>query len=56
MGRLLTLTTAQWADMEFETLCKTVKKMGYDGVELACWGEHLDPVKAANDDDYVNIF
>ncbi|MDC7291558.1 sugar phosphate isomerase/epimerase [Blautia schinkii] len=52
MGRLLTLTTCQWADMEFETLCKTVKEMGYDGVELACWGAHLDPVKAAQDDVY----
>lgn len=52
MGRLLTLTTCQWADMEFETLCKTAKEMGYDGVELACWGAHLDPVKAANDDAY----
>ncbi len=52
MGRLVTLTTCQWADMEFETLCKTVKEMGYDGVELACWGAHLDPVKAANDDAY----
>lgn len=52
MGRLLTLTTCQWADMEFDTLCKTVKEMGYDGVELACWGEHLDVVKAVNDDEY----
>lgn len=52
MGRLVTLTTCQWADMEFETLCKTVKEMGYDGVELACWGAHLDPVKAASDDKY----
>ena len=52
MGRLVTLTTCQWADMEFETLCKTAKEMGYDGVELACWGAHLDPVKAANDDEY----
>ncbi len=53
MGRLLTLTTAQWADMEFETLCKTAKTMGYDGLELACWGEHLDPTRAAYDDSYV---
>lgn len=52
MGRLVTLTTCQWADMEFETLCKTAKEMGYDGVELACWGAHFDPVKAANDDEY----
>lgn len=54
MGRIVTLTTCQWADMEFETLCKTAKQMGYDGLELACWGEHLDVTRAANDTDYVN--
>lgn len=53
MGRLVTLITGQWADMPFEELCATVKKMGYDGVELACWGEHLDIKKAATDMDYV---
>lgn len=54
MGRIVTLTTCQWADMEFETLCKTAKQMGYDGLELACWGEHLDVTRAANDTKYVN--
>lgn len=54
MGRMVTLTTCQWADMEFETLCKTAKEMGYDGLELACWGEHLDVARAVNDDNYVN--
>lgn len=54
MGRIVTLTTCQWADMEFETLCKTAKKMGYDGLELACWGEHLDVTKAVSDQNYVD--
>lgn len=53
MARLVTLTTCQWADMEFETLCKTAKEMGYDGLEIACWGNHLDPVRAATDMEYV---
>ena len=26
---------------------------GYDGLELACWGDHLDPWRAAEDDAYV---
>ena len=26
---------------------------GYDGLEIACWGDHLDPRRAAEDDDYV---
>ena len=33
--RLVTLVTCQWSDMDFETLCKTAKAMGYDGLELA---------------------
>ena len=53
MGRLVTLTTCQWADMPFEELCKTAKQMGYDGLEIACWGNHLDVKKAAEDMDYV---
>jgi sugar phosphate isomerase/epimerase len=27
--------------------------MGYDGVELACWGDHFDVASAANDPAYV---
>ncbi|MFV0528121.1 MAG: sugar phosphate isomerase/epimerase family protein [Lachnospiraceae bacterium] len=53
MGRLLTLTTCQWTDLEMDTLCKKVKEFGYDGVELACWGNHLDVRRAAEDDSYV---
>lgn len=53
MGRLLTLTTCQWADMTIDELCKLAKEMGYDGLEIACWGNQLDPVRAAKDDAYV---
>ncbi|MCR5678159.1 MAG: sugar phosphate isomerase/epimerase [Agathobacter sp.] len=53
MGRIVTLTTCQWADMEFETLCKTAKEMGYDGLEIACWGNNLDAKRAATDMEYV---
>lgn len=53
MSRLLTLTTCQWADLTIEEVCKLAKEMGYDGLEMACWGNQLDPVKAAKDDDYV---
>ncbi len=54
MGRLVTLTTCQWADLDFETLCKTAKEMGYDGLEIACWGNNLDAKRAAEDLDYVS--
>lgn len=53
MGRLLTLTTCQWADLTIEEVCKLAKEMGYDGLEMACWGNQLDPVRAAKDDAYV---
>ncbi len=53
MRRLVTLVTCQWADLEFETLCKTAKEMGYDGLELACWGNNLDAKRAATDMEYV---
>lgn len=28
--------------------------MGYDGVELACWGDHFDVQRALNEPDYVS--
>ena len=53
MSRLLTIMTCQWADLDMETMCKKAKEMGYDGLELACWGNHLDVKRAAEDDAYV---
>lgn len=53
MARLLTLMTCQWADLDMETMCQKAKNMGYDGLELACWGKHLDLKRACEDDDYV---
>lgn len=53
MPRLVTLMSCQWADMDLDTLCGKAAAMGYDGIELANWGNHLDPLKAAVDDDYV---
>lgn len=55
MGRLVTLFTGQWADLDFETMCEKAEKMGYEGLEIACWGNQLDPKKAAEDDDYVEF-
>ncbi|HBT15684.1 MAG TPA: AP endonuclease [Firmicutes bacterium] len=51
--RPITIFTGQWADLTFEELCKKVSDMGYDGVEIACWGEHMDAKKAAEDPEYV---
>lgn len=46
MSRPVTLFTGQWADLPFETICKKAKEFGYDGVELACWGDHFEVDKA----------
>jgi sugar phosphate isomerase/epimerase len=53
MPRPVTLFTGQWADMPLETLAPLVKKMGYDGVELACWGDHFEVDKALSTKSYV---
>lgn len=53
MGRPVTLFTGQWADLPFETMVEKAKSFGYDGLELACWGDHFDVEKALSDDSYV---
>lgn len=45
MARPITLCTAQWADIPLEVLAKKVKGWGYDGIELACWGDHMNDSK-----------
>jgi sugar phosphate isomerase/epimerase len=53
MPRPVTLFTGQWADLPFEEMCRLSSEWGYDGLEIACWGDHLDVWKAAEDDKYV---
>ena len=48
MARKATIFTGQWADMPLETLCQKMSSFGYDGLELACWGDHFDVFKAAS--------
>lgn len=52
MSRLITLFTGQWADLDFETMCKKAKEFGYEGLEIACWGDHMDVFKGADDKKY----
>ena len=51
--RPVTLFTGQWADLSMDELLPKVKEMGYDGVELACWGDHFDVDAALNDPAYI---
>jgi sugar phosphate isomerase/epimerase len=53
MPRPVTLFTGQWADLPLAELLPKVKAMGYDGVELACWGDHFDVQAALKDADYL---
>jgi sugar phosphate isomerase/epimerase len=46
MSRPVTLFTGQWADLPIETMCEKAKAFGYDGLELACWGDHFEIDKA----------
>ena len=52
MSRPVTLFTGQWADLGIEELAKKAAGFGYDGLELACWGDHMDVDKAATDAKY----
>jgi sugar phosphate isomerase/epimerase len=53
MARPVTLFTGQWADLPFDTLCAKAKSFGYDGVEIACWGDHFEVDKALESDAYI---
>ena len=52
MARPVTLFTGQWADLSFDQVCAKAKSFGYDGVELACWGDHFEVDKALKDKNY----
>jgi len=49
----VTLFTGQWADLPFEEVARLAAEWGYDGLEIAASGDHLDLERADNDDAYV---
>ncbi|WP_164835982.1 sugar phosphate isomerase/epimerase family protein [Actinacidiphila soli] len=49
----VTLFTGQWADLPLEEVARLAADWGYDGLEIACSGEHLDVWRAAEDDAYL---
>ena len=53
MPRSVTLFTGQWADLPLVKLAPLAKRLGYDGVELACWGDHFETDSAASSDKYL---
>jgi sugar phosphate isomerase/epimerase len=53
MTRPITLFTGQWADLPFEEVCRLAGKWGYDGLEIACWGDHFEVDRAIAEPGYV---
>jgi sugar phosphate isomerase/epimerase len=53
MARPVTLFTGQWADLLLSDLAPLAKEMGYDGLELACWGDHFDVQAALSNSSYI---
>ncbi|HKG90905.1 MAG TPA: sugar phosphate isomerase/epimerase family protein [Gemmatimonadaceae bacterium] len=53
MARPVTLFTGQWADLPLATLAAKARSWGFDGLELACWGDHFDVERALSEDGYV---
>jgi sugar phosphate isomerase/epimerase len=52
MARPVTLFTGQWADLTLEELAAKASQWGFDGLELACWGDHFDVQQALSDPAY----
>jgi sugar phosphate isomerase/epimerase len=53
VSRPVTLFTGQWADLPLEDLAAKCGTWDFDGLELACWGDHFEVDKALADEGYV---
>ncbi|MCC6320181.1 MAG: sugar phosphate isomerase/epimerase [Phycisphaerales bacterium] len=53
--RPVSLFTGQWADLSLDRLAAMAgeKGWGYDGLELACWGNHFEVQRALAEPGYV---
>jgi len=51
--RNVTLFTGQWADVPLAELAAKCAQWGFDGLELACWGDHFDVGEAVRDSGYA---
>src|SRR5690606_8212450 len=54
MPRPVTLFTGQWADLPGEQLFPKIRSLGYDGAELACWGDHFEVDRALAEPGYCD--
>ena len=51
--RPVTLFTGQWADLPIAELAPKAASWGYDGLELATWGDHMDIRRVLDEDGYA---
>jgi sugar phosphate isomerase/epimerase len=54
MSRPITLFTGQWADLPLQVVAEKAAAWGYDGLELACWGDHFEVDRALAEADYCD--
>jgi sugar phosphate isomerase/epimerase len=52
MARPVILFTGQWTDLPLEELAQKANEWGYQGLELACWGDHFEVQRALSEDAY----
>ena len=52
VNRPVTLFTGQWADLPVAELAASCGRWGFDGLELACWGDHFEVDRALTDTAY----
>ena len=52
MARPVTLFTGQCADLPIAELAAQCGEWGFDGLELASWGDHFDVARALSEDGY----
>jgi sugar phosphate isomerase/epimerase len=53
MPRPVLLFSGCWADLPLEELASQAAEWGYQGLELCCWGDHLEVQRALSDEDYA---
>ena len=53
MARPITLFTGQWADLSLDDLAPRAASFGFEGLELACWGDHFEVDRALAEPDYA---
>lgn len=52
MARPISLFTGQWADLKLDELAGKCASWGFDGLELACWGDHFEVDRALAEPEY----